>query len=283
MNVIARLLNLGDSSNAFGFPNTEQPILMAKNLVCRAPSLCHRCRHDTVPPRAHLIDNVSLTLKKGEKVGVTGVSGSGKSTLLRALLAIQPHTVGEVCVQGRTVTSTSRWFRKLVQYVPQASAASLNPHHRVEDILREPLIGLGKVRQAASLSRSLMAQVELPERLLTQRAGMLSGGQAQRVAIARALIVKPQLLLADEPTSGLDMATRDALLKLLEHLMAEHQMTLLMVSHDLGALMRLCSRGIVMEKGRLVEDRSMPSLIASPSHPVTRQLVTATHAEYSLQ
>lgn len=261
------------------------PILSASALDCYAPQDCKICGSALSSAPQQLLDNVSLTLHAGERVGLTGVSGSGKSTLLRALLALQPLASGRVYCMGREVTPGStralRWFRQQVQYVPQASAASLNPYHRVDAILREPLRCLGLEQEAYARSRMLLAQVELPERLLSQRAGSLSGGQAQRVAIARALMVKPRLLLADEPTSGLDLATRDVLLALLERLMTEHQMGLLMVSHDIGAMARLCSRGLVMDEGRLVEDRPMSMLMHKPQHPASRQLMAAAQCGLS--
>lgn len=240
---------------------------------------CHVNGHGV----ACLLDDVSLALTAGERVGLTGVSGSGKSTLLRAMLALQPLTRGEVRMEGRLVTPGSvrslRWFRQRVQYVPQAAAASLNPHHCVENILREPLHCLRRPQVTATALHCLLDQVELPVQLLKQQAGALSGGQAQRIAIARALLIQPQILVADEPTSGLDLATRNALLALLTRLMAEYQMGLLVASHDLGTMANLCSRGVVIHHGRVIEDRPISELITAPTHVVTQQLIRAAQHE----
>lgn len=239
---------------------------------------CHANGHES----ACLLDQVSLTLAAGERVGLTGVSGSGKSTLLRAILALHPLTRGEVRAQGRVVKAGSvrslRWFRQQVQYVPQAAAASFNPYHRVEHILLEPLRCLKRSQATPSELHALMEQVELPVQLLKQRAGTLSGGQAQRIAIARALLIQPKVLVADEPTSGLDLATRNALLALLKRLMDEYQMGLLVASHDLGVMADLCSRGVVIHHGCVIEDRPMPSLITAAEHTVTRQLIRAAQS-----
>ena len=245
------------------------PVLYAHDLCCYAPN----------DSAMLLLDHVSLAIDERERVGLTGVSGSGKSTLIKALLGLQPLKHGEVMSQGVSLNTFSarqqRAFRQRVQYVPQAAAASLNPRHCVADVLREPLHCLGRPRMTDAQLHRLLASVELPSYVLAQRASTLSGGQAQRVAIARALALKPRLLIADEPTSGLDLATRDALLTLLTHLMREHQMGMLVASHDIGALMCLCERGLVMDHGRLVEDRPLAELIQHPQCAITRDLVHA--------
>ncbi|WP_414501349.1 ABC transporter ATP-binding protein [Zymobacter sp. IVIA_12111.31 C1] len=251
----------------------DAPVLEALRISCHAPQ----------DASTRLLDTVSLALHAGERVGLTGPSGSGKSTLLRALLALQPLSQGEIRAQGRVMMPGSvralRWFRQQVQYVPQAAAASLNPHHSVDAVLREPLHCLGRPPATSADIAALLDNVGLPRRVLQQRAGALSGGQAQRVAIARALLIKPRLLLADEPTSGLDLATRDVLLALLERLMSEYHMGLFMASHDIGAMTRLCSRGVVMAQGKVVEDRPMAALIAAPQHAVSCQLMDAARGD----
>lgn len=250
-------------------PEPLSSVLHARHLCCYAPD------DNSLP----LLDHVSLVIAEQERIGLTGVSGSGKSTLIKALLGLQPFKRGEVLSKGISLTTFSgrqqRAFRQRVQYVPQAAAASLNPRHCVADVLREPLHCLGRPRMTDAQLHRLLASVELPTYLLTQQAGTLSGGQAQRVAIARALALKPRFLIADEPTSGLDLATRDALLALLTHLMKEHQMGMLVASHDIGALICLCERGLVIDHGRLVEDRPMTELVQHPQCAITRDLVYA--------
>lgn len=252
----------------------DAPVLQALRIRCHAPQDAATC----------LLNDVSLTLREGERVGLTGMSGSGKSTLIRALLGLYPLASGTLLAQGRVITTghsvrSLRWFRRQVQYVPQAAAASLNPYHCVESILREPLYCLGCPPTTSAELYALLSRVELPRRVLRQRAGALSGGQAQRVAIARALLIRPRLLVADEPTSGLDLATRDALLSLFERLMEEDGMGLLMASHDIGAMARVCARGVVIDQGQVIEDRPMAELVSTPWHEKTRRLLQAARSE----
>ena len=229
------------------------------------------------PVRA--LDGVSLSVAPGETVGLVGRSGSGKSTLLRVLLALDRPHEGAVHLGVRDVkpgsTRSLRWFRRRVQYVPQDPAASLEPRMSVQQLVREPLARLGSPGDHAALVRAALHSVGLPTTLLERRPWELSGGQAQRVAIARAIVTGPDFLLADEPVSGLDLPLRNQVLQLLASLSRERGLGLVFVSHDLDAVARLCQRSLVLFEGRIVEHGSTRTLLQSPEHPATRELVEA--------
>ena len=231
-------------------------------------------------PRYHsALTDVTLTLFAGEQVGLVGASGAGKSTLLKALLALEPIDRGQIRCQERIITPGAahrlRWFRRLVQYIPQDPASSLAPNKTVAQLIAEPLRHLGDGTPATAQLQAALAEVDLPAALLPRRVGELSGGQAQRVAIARAIALRPAFLVADEPVSGLDLPLRQQVSQLFLTLARRHGMGLLMVSHDISAVAALCQRVLVMNDGRIVEDRPLSALLSSPSHPHTRELLAA--------
>jgi peptide/nickel transport system ATP-binding protein len=229
--------------------------------------------------RRPALAGVDLQLAGGSRVGLVGGSGSGKTTLLRCLLALDPPDSGQVTCDGRLVrpgpARSLRWFRRLVQYVPQDPASSLNPRMSVADLVAEPLRRLAVPGQHPALVAAALTRVELPGDLAGRRAGELSGGQAQRVALARAVVTRPALLLADEPVSGLDLPLRNSVLSVLARLSAEHGTGIVLVSHDLSAVAQLCERVVVLDGGRVVEDRSTTDLLRDPRHPASQALLAA--------
>ncbi|MCM3516230.1 ABC transporter ATP-binding protein [Nocardioides sp. P86] len=225
---------------------------------------------------APALDDVTLRLAPGERVGLVGRSGAGKTTLLQVALALLAPGRGEVSLDGRAVRPGSvrslRWYRRAVQYVPQHPAASLDPRHRVERLVAEPARRLGVPGDPVGTARAALARVGLDEDLWRRRPGELSGGQAQRVAVARALACGARLLLADEPVSGLDHDLRDHVLDVVAGL---DGIGLLLVCHDLEAVERTCERVVVLDAGRVVEEGPTSRLLAHPAHPATRALVGA--------
>lgn len=226
-----------------------------------------------------VLDDVTLRIDRGSRVGLVGSSGSGKTTLLRCLLALDQPDEGVVRCGGRPVTPGStrslRWFRRLVQYVPQDPASSLNPRMTVSDLVAEPLRRLAVPGSHTALVAEALSKVELTSGLATRRAGELSGGQAQRVALARAVATRPALLLADEPVSGLDLPLRNQVLTVLAQLSAEHTTGILLVSHDLSAVAQLCERVVVLHEGRVIEDRPTVEMLKDPRHPASQALLAA--------
>ena len=229
------------------------------------------------PHRA--LRGVDLAVNPGECVGLVGTSGAGKSTLLRCLLGLDAPDEGSITHGDRPVrpgtTASLRWYRRLVQYVPQDPAGSLDPRLRVHELITQPLRALQVPGDHAAAVRTALGRVGLAADLADRRPAQLSGGQAQRVALARALAPGPTLLLADEPVSGLDLPVRDQVVGVLADLSSRQGLGLLLVSHDLGVVGRLCTRTVVLTDGLVVEDRPTAELLARPAHPRTRELVAA--------
>lgn len=247
------------------------PLLSARALSHRYPA--PRGAH-----RSAALDSVDLDLLPGETVGLVGRSGSGKSTLLKLLLALDSADTGTVTCQGKPVrpgpTGRLRWFRRLVQYVPQDPATSLDPRASAAALVLEPLLRLGipgTVDEHRERVRNCLEQLGIGAALHSRRPGELSGGQTQRVAIARALVARPLLLVADEPVSGLDLPLRAQVVQVLREVC--DTTGLLLVSHDLSVVAGLCARTLVMHDGKIVEDRPSRALLRAPEHPQTRLLL----------
>ncbi|MEM6849019.1 MAG: dipeptide/oligopeptide/nickel ABC transporter ATP-binding protein [Pseudomonadota bacterium] len=231
------------------------------------------------PPPMLALDNLSFDLHAGERVGVVGMSGSGKSTLLRCLLALEAPQAGQIRCEGRPVQPGSvaalRWYRRLVQYVPQDPVGSLEPRMTVAQLVAEPLVHLQVDDAPARLAQETLESIGLDRTFLARRPHELSGGQAQRVAIARAVAARPTFLLTDEPVSGLDMAVRAQVVEVLRDLSETRGTGMLMVSHDISILAGLCERVLVMHQGRIVEDRPTRDVLHDPHHTHTRELLNA--------
>lgn len=229
--------------------------------------------------RKRIMNDVDLTLYPGERVGLVGLSGSGKTTLLRSLLAIEAPDSGSITCQHKVVrpasTARLRWYRQAVQYIPQDPASSLDPRMSVRALVAEPLIRLQVKCDPIERAQEALEHVGLGTAFLDRKPHELSGGQAQRVAIARAIATRPRFLLADEPLSGLDLPVRAQVINVLKRLCDENGTGLLMVSHDLSVVANLCKRTLVMDDGRIVEDRPTTELWRAPRHPITLDLIKA--------
>jgi peptide/nickel transport system ATP-binding protein len=225
------------------------------------------------------LEDVSLSVAAGGSIGLVGSSGSGKSTLLRTLLALEKPATGTAELDGSPIrpgsASSLRWYRRLVQYVPQNPAGSLDPRMTVHQLLLEPLKQLHGPGDHHSMVREALERVELEPGHLGRRPRDLSGGQNQRVAIARALVTSPRILLADEPVSGLDMPLRNTVLTVLDRLVSRDGLGLLFVSHDLSAVAQLCTRTVVLSAGRIVEQGVTAAVLARPQHPSTQELMAS--------
>ncbi|MCZ2839425.1 ABC transporter ATP-binding protein [Modestobacter sp. VKM Ac-2985] len=255
----------------------EDPVLAATGVQRRYPLSRGWSwgRRDVVAA----LRGVDLQVAAGERVGLVGTSGSGKSTLLRCLLGLERPDRGTVSLAGRTVqpgsTASLRWYRRLVQYVPQDPAGSLDPRSTVRELVTVPLRHLHVPGDHAAAVTTALTRVGLDPELTDRRPGELSGGQAQRVALARALAPGPVLLLADEPVSGLDLPVRDQVVQVLADLSAREGLGLLLVSHDLAVVARLCDRTVVLADGLVVEEGPTTDLLTRPAHPRTRDLLAA--------
>jgi ABC-type glutathione transport system ATPase component len=224
---------------------------------------------------APALTDVSLAVRPGRNVALVGESGAGKSTLLRLLLGLARPTSGSVRYDGEPLTPRRlRDYRRSVQAVFQDPYSSLDPRHKIGRIVAEPLRGLGLKPDPARVAAALDA-VGLPADTASRYPHEFSGGQRQRIAIARAIVCDPRVLLADEPVSALDLTTRVRIVDLLAGLCAERDLTILLVSHDLGVVAELCRHTAVLENGRLVEQGDTGQVLGAPSHPYTRKLLAS--------
>jgi oligopeptide/dipeptide ABC transporter ATP-binding protein len=234
------------------------------------------------------VDGVTLTLSRGEVLGVVGESGSGKTTLGRALLGLAPTTSGSITYhsaeRGRRVVSEMRGaelreLRTDLQMVFQDPHAALNPSMTIEEAVGDPLV-IHKIAKGADLKRRVEASLERvglspTERFMTKYASDLSGGQKQRAVIARAIILDPEVLVADEPVSMLDMSVRAKILQLMLDLKNDLGLTYVYITHDLASAKYFCDRIAIMYLGRVVEIGPTEEIFAHPRHPYTKALLAA--------
>jgi ABC-type glutathione transport system ATPase component len=224
------------------------------------------------------LDNVSITIGRGECLGIVGESGSGKSTLGRAVLQMIPYQ-GEIVLDGQDFAplrgAARRAQRRRIQVVFQDPRESLNPRIRIRDIIAEPLQLAGQRTGLRAQVEGLLARVGLNPEIGERLPGAVSGGQAQRIAIARALAAKPDLIVLDEPTSSLDVSTQAMLLNLLKDLAVETQLSYMLISHDFAVVSFMADRIAVLNAGQIVEMNDTATLIANPQHDYTKALIGA--------
>jgi ABC-type glutathione transport system ATPase component len=230
--------------------------------------------------RVAAIDGVSLSIRPGEVLGLVGESGCGKSTLSQIAVGLLAPSAGRVRYRGADIAGLRgpawRDYRRGVQMVFQDTHSSLNPRKRIHRALAEALAAGGHPPAAIPARLpALMEQVGLDPVLLARLPHELSGGQRQRVGIARALAMDPALLVADEPVSSLDVSLQGQIVNLLRELNARLGLTILLISHDLAVVARVCGRIAVMQAGRIVEEGPASQVLTAPGHPYTRALIAA--------
>ena len=216
----------------------------------------------------------------GTIFGLVGESGSGKSTLAQIMVRLIAPSSGQMLYRGRDVATLDaagrRAFRRGVQMVFQDTGSSLNPRKRIRRVLAEALAARGAPRAGrGGEAAGLMDRVGLDLPLLDRFPHELSGGQRQRVGIARALAMRPDLLIADEPVSALDVSLQGQIINLLQEISRELGLSIVLISHDLAVVARVCSDLAVMNKGRIVERGPPSRVLVSPEHPYTRALLAA--------
>ena len=227
------------------------------------------------------VDGVSLSVEKGEILGLVGESGCGKSTLSRTVMLLQKPTEGRIFLEGEELTALSasevRKRRPDFQMVFQDPYASLNPRFTVYATLKEALQSRRKrtFAQTRDDVAELMEKVGLSPSLMRKYPHEFSGGQRQRVAIARALAPEPRLVIADEPVSALDVSIQSQILNLLIALARDLSLTMIFISHDLSVVHYIADRIAVMRKGRIVEYGEADKVFSSPSHEYTQALLAA--------
>lgn len=236
------------------------------------------------PNETTALDNISMSVRTGEVLGVVGESGSGKSTLARVIVGLTEPSYGEMAFMGRPLPTAKRRARnddsrRRIQMIFQDPYSSLNNRLKISNVLTEPLKIYGLVEnreEQIRLAGSFLELVGLPAAALWRYPHQFSGGQRQRIAIARALIAQPEFLICDEPTSALDVSIQAQILNLLKDLQARFDLTILFISHNLAVVRQMADRIAVLQNGELLELADNAQFFAAPSHPYSRQLLELT-------
>ena len=253
------------------------PLLLVKNL-----DVTIRLPDGTEMP---ILDDIAFTLEKGATLGVVGESGSGKSLLALAIMGLLPpvaSVTGDILFEGddllgKTDEAMCSIRGNRIGMIFQEPMTALNPTMTVGDQIAEGLVwhlGLGW-QDARREAVDLLEQVRITDaaRRAKTYPHEMSGGQRQRVGIAMALALKPALLIADEPTTALDVTVQAEILDILDDLTREYGMSLILVSHDLGVIARMCERTLVMYAGRRMEEGRTRDVLTTPQDPYTRRLI----------
>lgn len=212
------------------------------------------------------VDDVSLSLQKGQSLGIIGTSGCGKTTILKMIMGLLKQDAGTISVKGR------------LGFVAQDPYASLNPSMTIYQIVAEPLIFTKQKRSYKECEREVakaLSDVRLDVAVYGKRLpSQLSGGERQRVSIARALILEPDILILDEPTSMLDQEVKESIVELIRQISKTGEFGFLMVTHDIAMAANVCDRLIVMSEGKIMEQGSTEAVMCSPQSEITKALIS---------
>jgi oligopeptide/dipeptide ABC transporter ATP-binding protein len=251
---------------------------LKKHFAAGKPNIFRR-----VTDHIHAVDGVDLQLKRGEVIAMVGESGCGKSTFALTLMGLEESTAGKIIFESKEITHADEHARKLlrqrIQMVFQDPYESLNPTQTIEEIVAEPLDVHGLVHTKAEREARVVKALEdaglkPASTYMPRYPHQLSGGQRQRVVIAGALVLEPHLLIADEPVSMLDVSIRAEILNLLADLRQTRQISIILITHDLGTCGYFADRIAVMYLGRIVEIGPTHEVLSNPQHPYTKALLS---------
>ena len=229
-----------------------------------------------------VIEDLDLDVAASETLAVVGESGAGKSTLAEAIVGLVRPSGGSISYDGTELVGLrgrgGRLVRVRIQMVAQNPLLALSPRQPVGSQIEEPLRVHTSLSRARCRKRAdgILATLDLSPAIRHRLPHELSGGQAQRVVLARALVLEPSMVIFDEPTSALDVSVQAGVLNLLQQLKADHGLTYLFITHDLGVARHLADRIAVMRAGEIVEHQPAQALFASPEHPYTRTLLASS-------
>ena len=251
-------------------PEEETPMLKVENVTA------------SYGGSVMVLKNVSMEIHKQKTVAVVGESGSGKSTLARAITGLLPPLEGKVIYKGEVWPNALKQRNKdqlrRLQMIYQLPDTALNPRQRIREILGRPVeFYVGKKgKERTERVRELLDMIELePDQFINRFPGELSGGQKQRICIARALAADPELIICDEPTSALDQLVAEEILKLLDRLQKELQLSYMFITHDLATVKAIADEIVVMLLGEIVQQGSKESVLTPPHHKYTDLLLSS--------
>ncbi|XXJ19535.1 ABC transporter ATP-binding protein [Desulfovibrio caledoniensis] len=224
------------------------------------------------------VDGVTLSVERGQTLGLVGESGCGKSTLAKCIMGLLPVTSGEVIFGNRSINAwDEKKLRSKIQMIFQDPYSSLNPRQKIGSIIREGLDihNIGTREERREKVQHLLKLVGLRPEHGNRYPHEFSGGQRQRVAVARSLALDPKLVVCDEPVSALDVSVQAQVLGLLKDLQKRLNLTYVFISHDLSVVSHICDRVAVMYLGRIMEIGESKTLFTDPKHPYTKALLSA--------
>lgn len=232
----------------------------------------------------HAVDDVNITIRTQETLGVVGESGCGKSTLGRAVLRLHEATAGEVFFEGKNILTYNKRqmkeLKKSMQIIFQDPFSSLNPRMTVGQLIANPMLIQKKIslRDKVGMQKKVVEMMEivgLAKRLQNSYPHELDGGRRQRIGIARALSLEPKFIVCDEPVSALDVSIQAQILNLMQDLQKDLGLTYMFITHDLSVVKHLCDNIVVMYLGNVIEQCVTDEIFKSPLHPYTQALLSA--------